>query len=221
MVKKIATKPLAEFVQETSSQRILLEEYRSLQTRFLNLQDEGVSRMNFFITAASVSIGSILVLGSSNNSNISQYIPIALLIVSTILAIINHYICNFFTHRDIVADRYERGLARIRRYFANLDPALEDYFVTRITDIATGNTVKNTSGMRRSAQITESFLIGLSVSMTLLIATPLDSKLDIVIGIFIVFVSFIFLELYAQTKYRKARLDAEKKMKFMDGINAK
>ncbi len=199
-------------LQETPSQRILLEEYRLLQNRYLNLQDEGVTRLNFFITATSVSIGSLLVFGGSSNFPL-LYFKIALLVITGILSVINHYICKFYVHRDTVIDRYDRGLARIRHYFIKMDPALADYFITRTTDIPTGNIVKNTSGMRRAAQLLESFLLGLAATI-LTTFTTLSAGIDILIGCVAAVFVYLSLEITAQRKYKAAIQTAEKDRKF-------
>src|SRR5512138_41506 len=104
MVKKNQPDMQGDWKAETPSQRILLEEYRLLQSRFIDLQSEGLTRMNFFITAASVSIGSFLIFGSSNLPPL--YFKITLLIIIALLSIIDIYICRFFISREIVADKY-------------------------------------------------------------------------------------------------------------------
>jgi hypothetical protein len=207
-----------EWRAETSSQRILLEEYRLLQSRFLDLQNEGLTRMNFFITAASVSIGSFLVFGSNNLSEL--YFKIILLIIVALLSMIDIYICRFFISREIAVDRYERGLARIRNYFVRIDADLKDYFVTKIFDVPTGNIKGNNSGMRQSAQLIGAFLLGLEGSI-LMTFTSLFVEIDILTGFVIAILAFSILEWNAQRRFKKVVEAVETEMKFKEKSNAK
>jgi hypothetical protein len=218
MAKKKQPDTQYEGAAETPSQRILLEEYRLLQGRFLDLQNEGLTRMNFFITAASVSIGSFLVFGSSNLPPLS--FKITLLIIIALLSMIDIYICRFFISREIAIDKYERGLARIRDYFIRLDTNLEDYFVTKTFDVPTNNIQGNNSGMRRSAQLIGAFLVGLAGSI-LTTFTTLPVEINILVGTMLAILVFAVLELNAQRRFGKAVAQIEKEMKFTERINAK
>jgi len=220
MARNIERKDLDGFSHETSSQRILLEEYRLLQSRFLDLQGEGVMRMNFFITAASVSIGSLLVFGGGNSNVSPLYFKLAMLTILVLLGIINFYICRFFVSREIAVDRYERGLARIRRYFIQLDHTIEDYFVTRVLDVPTSNIVGNNSGMRRAAQLIEAFLLGLAFTISATFST-FRLEIDFLIGLTTAVFVFLIFEVTAQRKFKKAEKNAEKEMKFKERVNAK
>lgn len=218
MAKRTQPDIQADWRVETPSQRILLEEYRLLQSRFLDLQNEGLTRMNFFITAASVSIGSFLVFGSSNLP--SLYFRITLLIITALLSVIDIYICRFFISREIAVDRYERGLARIRHYFVGFDAALKDYFVTKIVDVPTSNIRGNNSGMRQSAQLIAAFLLGLEGSL-LATFTSLSAEFDFLIGLVTAIMVFAVLEWNAQRRFRKAVAQVEKGMIFKDRNHAK
>jgi len=213
MTKKNQLNIQDDWKAETPSQRILLEEYRLLQSRFLDLQNEGLTRMNFFITAASVSIGSFLIFGSNNLP--ALYFKITLLIIIALLSMIDIYICRFFISREIAVDRYERGLARIRNYFISLDTNLKDYFVTKIFDVPTSKIKGNNSGMRRSAQLIGAFLLGLEGSI-LITFTSLPAEINILIGLVIAILVFSIFEWYAQRRFKKVVEVVETEMKFKE-----
>lgn len=202
MAKATENKKQDTISHNESSQQILADEYRLLQGRFLSLRDEGINRLNFFITVASVSIGSLLVFGGNSNMP-PQYFKTILLIVLAVLALVNYDICKFLVSRDVVTDRYERGLARIRNYFVKLDPNISDYFVTNITDKPTNYLIQKNSGMQRTAQILEGFLLGLFAAI-LSTFSSLAIEFDFAIGCGVAILVFALLEIRAQIKFNRA-----------------
>ena len=155
--------------------------------------------MNFFITAASFSLGGLLVFGGNAQNFPQLYFRIALLSVLLLLGIIDYYICLFFVQKDVLIDRYERGLIRIRRYFIGLDPVIESYFVTRVMEEPTHNILRNNSGLRRAAQIIESFLMALA-TITALTFTNFPAGFDIAGGSIAAVLVFLMLELMGVTE---------------------
>jgi hypothetical protein len=197
---------------KSSSERILLEEYQFLYTQYLNRRTETLTRMNFFITAASVSLGGVLVFGSGN-ANVSFLIFKSVLLAALIILFtIGIEIHTYMIHRDIASDRDLRGLARIRRYFLELDPQLENYFVNHVTDAPTGYLVKNTSGMRRVMQIIEGFLIGLAIMLlsTFLTDSPF---VYLVVGIGVTIFTYLILETISRRGFRIALQNANREAK--------
>lgn len=212
MIKKTATKKPADYQQETSSQRILLEEFKALHTDYVNLRGEGVNRVNFFITAMSVAFGGVLVFASNNNIP-PTYFKYILLIVSLIMASIGYEIYNFLIQRDIASDRNIRGLGRIRRYFTQLDPDIKDYFINRLDDTPSGYLVYKSSRMRRSLQILEGFLVGLVLAVISTFA-PISVYIIGGIGIGSALLTVGLLEVNARAKLNKVIKSAEKDIRF-------
>lgn len=210
MVKKTEVK--ASMISETSSQRILLEEFRLLQDRFRRNREEGINRMNFFITAASVVLSGVLVFGSSNNISFNSF-RLILFVALIVLSAIGLDIYLWLITRDISADRLERGLARIRHYFLTLDPEIEKYFITSVVDIPTGRLIKKMSGMRTAAQIVESFLLSFSsaILFTFFSYTP---ETSILVGVIAIFFCYTILEVFARKRLNSALRDAEKDIRF-------
>jgi hypothetical protein len=191
----------------------LLEEYQFLYTQYLNRRAEAVTRINFFITAASVSLGGVLIFGSGN-ANISFFtFKSVLLAALIILFTIGIEIHTFTIHRDIASDRDARGLARIRRYFMELDPSLKSYFVSYVTDAPTGYLVRNTSGMRRVMQIIEGFLAGLAL---MILSTFVSNSpfIYLVIGIGVTILTYIILGAISRRRFRIALENAKRESKF-------
>jgi hypothetical protein len=207
-------------LEETSSQRILLEEFRTLHVDYTELRSEGVTRLNFFIASMSVVLGGFLIVISNRGNVPISYIKILLLVTLVVLGYIGYEICNFLVQRDITSDRTIRGLARIRHYFIELDPTIKDYFVNRISDTPSGFLINRNTGMRRSAALIESLLIGLAIAV-LLSFVNLLFLLDIIVGIVAAVVSFICLEVGARRKLDEAIKSAEKYMVLSDDFSKK
>jgi hypothetical protein len=217
MIMDRKSKARVNSLEETSSQRILLEEYRALNADYLNLRSEGVNRVNFFITSLSVVLGGALVV-VSNNKLPTLYFQLILAAATLILASIGLQIHGYLIHREVSSDLLMRGLARIRNYFVKLDPQIRDNFVTRLVDTPTGSLIHKHSGLRRTIQIIEGFLIGLifTVISTLL---PISQVINIGLGIGVTVLTIMLLELNARRKLNKAFNSAIADMKFEDDLN--
>ena len=212
MVGKRRAKDAIGLSLETSSQRILLEEFRFLESRYTTNRESGIARMNFFVTAASVGLGGVLVFGSNNNVPFT-YFRFILLAALIILAAVGLDVYSTLVARVIAADRYVRGLARIRHYFIELDPGIKDYFLSRITDAPTNYLNPKSSGMRRTAQIVESFLLGLSLTL-LSTFLPLAPEANILIGSASSILIFIILEANARRRISMALKTAQQTINF-------
>jgi hypothetical protein len=211
-------KAMKNILEETSSQRILLEEYRALNADYLNLRSEGVSRVNFFITAMSVVLGGVLVIASNNSKLPIPYFKLILLTAALILATIGLEIYSYLIQRAISSDRLMRGLARIRNYFVKLDPQVRDYFVTQIYDVPTASLIHKHSGLRRTTQIIEGFFVGL-IFTVLSTFLPFSQVMNIGFGVAVTVLTIMILELIARRKLDKAFKSAEAETKFNDDLN--
>ena len=210
-------KPRDISLEETSSQRILLEEYRALNADYLNLRSEGVNRVNFFITALSVVLGGVLVIASNTTLPI-LYFKFILSTAALILASIGFEIHGYLIHREISSALLMRGLARIRNYFVKLDPQIRDHFVTKVADTPTGSLIHKRSGLRRTIQIIEGFLVGLIVAVlsTLL---PISQGVNVGFGVGVTVLTITLLEFKARRKLNQAFESAIAEMKFNDDLN--
>jgi hypothetical protein len=155
--------------------------------------------MNFFITATSVAIGGVLVFGSNSSNLPADYFTFILLITLILLVIIGLDLYGYLIHRDISADRDERGLARIREYFINLDPKIKECFVTKHSDGPTRYITYNGSGVRRIAQVIDAFLLGLII-IILLTFIRIIPEIAISIGFITTLLAFLVLEINARRR---------------------
>ncbi len=219
MAKKIVTSDLDNHL-ETSSQRILLEEYRALHVDYIQQRGEGITRMNFFITAMSVVLGGVLVFASSTTAMTIPYFRLILLGALLILAAIGLDIDSFMIQRNIDLDRDIRGMARIRNYFVKLDPDSENFLVNDTHDTPTDYLVVKGSGMRRSAEVIVGFLIGIAL-IVLSSYFPLTLEINFVIGTGATILTALFLEIRAHRILSKARSDAQNYMKFKGNVTGK
>jgi hypothetical protein len=217
MAKKIETK---DIVPITSSQSIMLEEFRGLHSDYIHQRTEGVTRVNFFITAMSVVLGGVLVFASSNNATIISYFRLILLAALMILVTIGLDVYNFLIQRDMATDRHIRGMARVRNYFVKLDPNLEDYFVNKIYDTPSGYLIAKSSGMRRSTEIVVGFLAGIFLTVLSSYFTFV-LEINLAVGIGATVLTAVLLEMNARRRLEKARKNAEKETKFNKSPNAK
>jgi hypothetical protein len=205
MVRKRDTGVSKNLTSHSSSENILLEEYRALQGDYIQQRGEGVTRMNFFITAMSVILGGVLVFASGNNNTtmISDF-KLVLLVALTIMITIGIDVYGFLTQRNINIDRDIRGMARIRSYFVNLDSDLEKFFINSIDDTPTAFLIAKGSGMRRSTEIIVGFLAGFASAI--LSSYYISSlEINIIIAIMFTILTASFLEYFARRKLGKAR----------------
>lgn len=181
MAKKVETQVHKNSTSSTSSQSILLEQYRALNSDYIQQRGEGVTRMNFFMAAMSVVLGGALVFASGNNATMISDFRLVLLAALIILTTIGIDVYSFLIQRNIDIDRDIRGMARVQSYFVYLDPVLENFFVNGIHAAPTDFLTAKGFGMRRSAEIIIGFLLGF-ISAILSSYFRFTLEIDIVIG---------------------------------------
>ena len=149
----------------------------------------------------------------SNSTIPILYFELILLAAAIILATIGLESYNFLIYREIASDRHIRGLARIRNYFVKLDAQTRDYFVNKIYDTPSTSLKHGHSGLRRTIQIIEAFLIGLivAVSSTFFLFSP---TMNIGFGVGATVLTIMFLEINARRRLSKAFKNAEAEMKY-------
>ena len=219
MAKKIETRVRRNSTSSTSSQSILLEQFRALNSDYIQQRGEGVTRMNFFIAAMSVVLGSALVFASGNNPTMISHFRLVLLAALVILATIGLDVYSFLIQRNIDIDRDIRGMAGVKIYFVNLDPSLEIFFVNGIHDTPTDFLTAKGFGMRRSAEIVIGFLFGF-VFAVLSSYFPLALEVNILIGVSMGILTALFLENNARRKLEKALRKAERELNLNKNVTA-
>jgi hypothetical protein len=185
---------------QPASADFLLEEYRMLQGRFHSLRNEGINRLNFFLTFTSAVLGGTLLLGSSGTLT-PTFLKLILLGVLVLLTGVGFDVFQFIVVRDIVTDRVERGMSRIRRYFIEQDGHLKDFVLYPYYDDPTDYlTKKQSPGIQRTAQTIQAFTAGLGAAIiTDLVSLPLIVAIGIGLAVF-------GLDFYALDRYARRQL---------------
>jgi len=199
--------------QETPPADFMLEEYKMLQERFHSLRNEGLNRLNFFITLTSAIAGGVLIFADSSNFS-PQFVKILIATAFIMLSIIGWDICGTLVARDRVTDRVERGMARIRQYFVQKDPSISDFLIFPYHDEPTRYITKlSGAGVRRSAQAIESFIVSIIVAVLASLGDLQSVSVGFLAGgAFIA--NFLILERKARKSYMEAQMIAKNDTKF-------
>ncbi len=107
-----------------NSVNFLLEEYKSLQESFLRNEELGERRVNFFITLTTAVIGTLAAIWEVANDGIDRiffFLGLVLVFLFGIVTLVR------IIRRNLVTHEYLRALGRIRRYFADTDPAIQRF----------------------------------------------------------------------------------------------
>ena len=198
--------------QSSPATDFLLAEYQAISQEFHRHRNEGISRLNFFITLTSLFGGGLLLLnevGSPSPTSI-QLISLGAL---AFLIVIGWYTFSFTISRDSSADHTVRTQARIRRYFADQYPTIKPYLTWPESDEPTPYVFKNKSGIRQTAQTILTLLCSLAVSITLNLIFR-QMLLSLGSGILAFGGIFMILRAYAQRKFRAAYQKAEQAVRF-------
>jgi len=208
---------LPEAPSSALAKEFMLEEYKALESRFQGYRIEGVNRFNSYVTSTSVMIGGALILLANTATVPWRLVYTMVMLVMLVLSSIGIDAWNYIIVRQIESDRFERGLARIRRYFLHTLPTLEPYLVNKTHDEPTLYVTHQTHahGIRRSIQtiqaVTTGFAGGLALSLLLTDTMILSAILG---GIGLSLVDYVGLELLGQRRFRRAYHRAQATMQF-------
>jgi amino acid permease len=191
------------------SVKFLLQEFSQIDSERLRLRSEAVQRLNFFLTLTSAVLGGLVLFGNSANTSNNEFLALAALIA---LSIIGWQTYDFIVGRDINSDRLLRAGGRIRRYFADNDPAIQKYLMWQIHDEPSKYITHNDSAVRRTIESILAFLVSFAVGLLVNIISQQSFLTIVIIGVvtFIVFLSG--LEFYASRRFHRAVIDAEAEM---------
>jgi hypothetical protein len=132
----------------------LMAEYDVISQDFSRLRNEGLNRLNFLITLTSGIIGGLVLLSQTTSASDTsiRLISMGSLIL---LLIVGLDTFRFAVQRGISTDRDVRALGRIRRYFVEQDPSLDNHLTWQTHDEPTRWITRNISGIRRTVQFSE------------------------------------------------------------------
>lgn len=104
-----------------NSADFILEEYKHLTDSFLRNEELGERRVNFFLTFTTTAIGALVAIREFFGDVEMKNFYIGFCAVLLALLLFGIVTLMRIIHRNLVTDKYLRGLARIRRYYADTD----------------------------------------------------------------------------------------------------
>jgi pilus assembly protein TadC len=190
----------------------LIAEYNEISQENRRLRQEGIARLNFFITITSSVLAVLAFLSQENSVAIAVFQAVAIGIL-LLLFFVGLDTFRFTIRRDIKTDLNIRAIARIRRFFALRNPKIQQYLTWQYHDEPTAWITSNTSNVRLTAQYILSFICALIAGLLLnLIGMPLAAA--IALGVIVLVGSFIILQRYAARQFQEARSQAKRSMRF-------
>jgi len=194
--------------KKSESIEFLLREFDNMEAERARVKSEAVQRLNFFLTITSGILGGIALFGQYSNTKLEYLFFSALLFLS----VIGWQTFDFMIGRDINVDRILRAIGRIRRYFADNDPAIISYLSWQTDDEPSSLLSRNKSAVRRTTQSILAFLLALAIGFSVAFFTASDITVIIISGIASFFVLVIALEFYATNKFKAAAKEAQSKV---------
>ena len=192
----------------------LLAEYSELNVEMNRLRDEGMKRLNFFITMTTSVLGGLAVLSGWKTISGFQLQLIAM-IAFLFLLIVGWGTFRFSIYRDIDIDFQIRSIARIRRYFLTLDPNTQAFLAEGKSDDEPTRyiTGENVSSFRTTTHTIISFFFAAIIGLTINIF--LDNIIvSIAIGLIGFPLSFFIIDNYIKSMFKKALGNASKSIQF-------
>jgi len=205
---------------EESKKRVvdfLLAEYNKSHDELNRLRDEGMKRLNFFITMTTSVVGGLVILGGWKAISIIQFQLIAI-VALLFLLIVGWGVFRFSIYRDIDMDFQLRSIARIRHYFMDLDPKMQRFLVEEKFDDEPTHyiTGENVSSFRTTTHtIISLFFSAIAGSLTNLFVD--NVIISIVIGLVGFVLAFVTMDNYIKSMFKKALENARKSIQFPKG----
>jgi len=192
----------------------LLAEYSELNAEMNRLRDEGMKRLNFFITMTTSVLGGLAIL--SGWKTISDFqLQLIAIVALLFLLIVGWGTFRFSIYRDIDIDFQIRSIARIRRYFLILDPNTQMFLAEGKSDDEPTRyiTGENVSSFRTTTHTIISFFFAAIIGLTVNIF--LDNIIvSIAIGLIGFPLSFFVIDSYIKSMFKKALNNASKSIQF-------
>ena len=197
---------------ERSAIEFLIAEYNEISQETRRLRQEGIVRLNFFITITS-SILAVLVFLSQSKVTTDTFFQVAAIGVLCLLLLVGLDTFNFTIGRDVNTDLNIRATGRIRRFFSQQNPEIQNYLTWRCHDEPTPWITNNTSGVRRIVQYILSSICALITGLALNLA-GVNSVISMIFGVIMLIISFIGFRGYAVRRFKQASIAARKSVRF-------
>jgi hypothetical protein len=111
----------------------MIAEYSEVFQEHRRLRDEGIKRLNFFVTLSTAVLGGLVLLSEISSFMQSAFRWIVLLSIFLLL-ILGWDVYRYLVSREISSDFNMRTMGRIRRFFIGDDPRIADYFLWNTHD---------------------------------------------------------------------------------------
>jgi len=151
---------------ERSAIEFLIADYSEISQDTRRLRQEGIVRMNFFITITS-SFLAVLVFLSQSQGTTDTFFQVAAIVALCLLLIVGLDTFKFTIGRDVSTDLNIRATGRIRRFFSQQNPEIQMYLTWRCHDEPTPWITNNTSDVRRIVQYILSSICALITGLVL------------------------------------------------------
>jgi hypothetical protein len=201
--------------QEQKAVEFLIAEYEQIFEEFRRVREEGINRLNFFITITSSILGGLLLISqiSPGSTTFLQFVALGVLLF---LLLIGWEVFRFAISRDVNTDFNLRAMARIRRFFVAQNPSIKKHLSWGDDDEPTAWITSNSSNIRRIVQAILSLLFSLTVGLVVdLLSNAL--VLSIVFGALAFSAAWLFLRAYSARKFNKASKIASQSVRFPKG----
>jgi hypothetical protein len=190
----------------------LIAEFNEISQETRRLRQEGVARLNFFVTITSSILGVLIFLsqGKTTSGSSLQVAAIGLLFLILLVGLDTF---NFLISRDVSTDLNIRATGRIRRFFSTQSPEIQKYLTWRCNDEPTPWITNNNSGVRRTIQ----YILSSVCTLITYLASNLASAnfpMTAVVSVFTFLGSLTAFHHYSTKRFRKAVISAQKSMRF-------
>lgn len=194
------------------SVEFLLAEFNQITEETRRLREEGLNRLNFFITLTSSVLAGLVLFSQVNVMSAFnlQLVSIGALIF---LILMGWSAFRFTISRDISTDLNIRATGRIRRFFIDRDPLIGSYVTWQQHDEPTRWVTKNTSNLRTTIQSILSLLFALLAGLA---ANLILGQIFWSIGLGVIGfgAALLLLPFYARKRFETAAKAAESMVRF-------
>ena len=129
---------------QKAAQDYLLQEHSAIETDTQRLRQEGATRLNILVVVIAAVATATATVITSHDATLATKAAIGYGVLGSVL--IYTLLCyKYFIDREVVTDSNFRAASRIRRYYVDLYPTLENYLSWSTSDGATQHVRRNRS----------------------------------------------------------------------------
>jgi hypothetical protein len=197
--------------KEKDPSEYLMREYQELLREYEYVRDEGVKRLNFYLTVTSSILAGLVFL--SQISSTMMTFQIAAIGASFFLLLIGLPLYRSIIYRDTNSDTLLRQISRVRQYFVSQSPSIEIYVSRSVNDEPTGYVLRNSSDLRVTLQAILAVLFSAIMGFSLNLFIN-DSLIAGIASVVLFVVDYLALNAYAKQQYKTAADRATKSVRF-------